>query len=653
MISLFMRAKFRPAGLFRPVTSTWTASARNPPPGFCRGDPVATSSFVRPTFRFRRRTNLNLRPVQRGAPPPHPIDSRTYTHAAIDILQKLRRTPSESAPSAVVCCTSQSGRGRRERTMDDLGGQEPFASDEDANLENTSTKVMTLEDIVASFDWASSSYANAETFYPLSYDWGATLEQPDATTYQPEQSTVPEYNELVFGFPTNTVDQSPDPADAQQDSDWEAHLLEVQRFINEPDTFQEAEVDANRSMLNMPSLSYGGGEDLENPQHGFSAGGDQVGGLNDWLTSSESPSRVQSEPSPTKYTSDRENARGSSRRKRGSGDDLMAPMKRRRAAFNQSPAANTPSASNLPSVVYNFSLPAQTPEQSTSHQAPVVPAMTTANGSANVTNLGFPLGNQSTHMPMLGTASAGPASLVMPPSTGNIVINNGGTLFAYPGSHVTPSGKTRINAYNFGFKDGPDDTVSLFHGLTGGVELLVLFPNHTKWPQVMLRLLSSGWTTKEMAAVQLYARGGSQGNLKRRFATLRKQATTPSMYPSTDDTGTTPTANSTGVSIPPVSYYDTTSYLPVPKKVSKLHPVALFDIGRDIVNFPTQEDRGLLAQAVQWAVRTGDMTATTDDIQGLAQHHGWMYPADAGTDQWDQRGRTRMMVILRAAGWAV
>jgi len=108
------------------------------------------------------------------------------------------------------------------------------------------------------------------------------------------------------------------------------------------------------------------------------------------------------------------------------------------------------------------------------------------------------------------------------------------------------------------------------------------------------------------------------------------------MYPSTDDTGTTPTANSTGVSIQ-----------------SKLHPVALFDIGRDIVNFPTQEDRGLLAQAVQWAVRTGDMTATTDDIQGLAQHHGWMYPADAGTDQWDQRGRTRMMVILRAAGWAV
>ncbi|KAK1037218.1 hypothetical protein LTS16_013071 [Friedmanniomyces endolithicus] len=487
--------------------------------------------------------------------------------------------------------------------MDDLGGQEPFASDEDANLENTSTKVMTLEDIVASFDWASSSYANAETFYPLSYDWGATLEQPDATTYQPEQSTVPEYNELEFGFPTNTVDQSPDPADAQQDSDWEAHLLEVQRFINEPDTFQEAEVDANRSMLNMPSLSYGGGEDLDNPQHGFSAGGDQVGGLNDWLTSSESPSRVQSEPSPTKYTSDRENARGSSRRKRGSGDDLMAPMKRRRAAFNQSPAANTPSASNLPSVVYNFSLPAQTPEQSTSHQAPVVPAMTTANGSANVTNLGFPLGNQSTHMPMLGTASAGPASLVMPPSTGNIVINNGGTLFAYPGSHVTPSGKTRINAYNFGFKDGPDDT----------------------------RV-----DDQRDGCRALYARGGSQGNLKRRFATLRKQATTPSMYPSTDDTGTTPTANSTGVSIQ-----------------SKLHPVALFDIGRDIVNFPTQEDRGLLAQAVQWAVRTGDMTATTDDIQGLAQHHGWMYPADAGTDQWDQRGRTRMMVILRAAGWAV
>lgn len=61
--------------------------------------------------------------------------------------------------------------------MDDLGDQEPFVSDEDANLENTSTKVMTLEDIVASFDWASSSYANAETFYPLSCKLEKSIEQ--------------------------------------------------------------------------------------------------------------------------------------------------------------------------------------------------------------------------------------------------------------------------------------------------------------------------------------------------------------------------------------------------------------------------------------------------------------------------------------------
>jgi len=50
---------------------------------------------------------------------------------------------------------------------------------------------------------------------------------------------------------------------------------------------------------------------------------------------------------------------------------------------------------------------------------------------------------------------------MMPPSTGNAAINTGGTLFVYPGNHVTPSGKTRINAYNFGFKDGPGDTVNL------------------------------------------------------------------------------------------------------------------------------------------------------------------------------------------------
>ncbi|KAK0363215.1 hypothetical protein LTR02_004738 [Friedmanniomyces endolithicus] len=593
--------------------------------------------------------------------------------------------------------------------MDDVWGQEPFVSSDDASLEYTSTTAMssqTLEDIVASFDLSSSSYANAETSSPSSCKLehlaeqlvtcdlqhttdgrGASSEQSHAMTYQPDQSAMPGYNEHDFEISASTLYQAPNPTDAQQDIDWNARLQEVQRFVDELEASQEGGLDVDRSMFHMPSpIDVGGGDYY---QHEFAASGNQGGYLDGSLASSESPLRVQPKPSPTNEASDGENARGSSRRKAGSDDDLIAPRKRRRAVSDQSPAANTPSVLPVPSVNYDFSLSAQTPGQSTSNQAPVVPAMTTADGSVFATNLAFPLGNRTTHIPMPGTASVGPTplaappstghaaansagttslvmppsisytatsnggttSLMMPPSTGNAAINTGGTLFVYPGNHVTPSGKTRINAYNFGFKDGPGDTVNLFHGLTGGVELLVLFPNHTKWPQVMLRLLGSGWTTKEMAAAQLYARGGSQGNLKRRFATMRKQATTPSIYPSTEEPGTTPTANSTG--IPPVRDYDATAYLPVPKKVSKLHSMILYDIGRDIVNFPTHDDRGLLTQAVQWAMHTGDMTATTDDIQGLAQHHGWTYPADAGTNRWDQRGRTRMMVILRAAGWAV
>ncbi|KAK1087544.1 hypothetical protein LTR48_002499 [Friedmanniomyces endolithicus] len=519
--------------------------------------------------------------------------------------------------------------------MDDVWGQEPFVSSDDASLEYTSTTAMssqTLEDIVASFDLSSSSYANAETSSPSSCKLehlaeqlvtcdlqhttdgrGASSEQSHAMTYQPDQSAMPGYNEHDFEISASTLYQAPNPTDAQQDIDWNARLQEVQRFVDELEASQEGGLDVDRSMFHMPSpIDVGGGDYY---QHEFAASGNQGGYLDGSLASSESPLRVQPKPSPTNEASDGENARGSSRRKAGSDDDLIAPRKRRRAVSDQSPAANTPSVLPVPSVNYDFSLSAQTPGQSTSNQAPVVPAMTTADGSVFATNLAFPLGNRTTHIPMPGTAS------------------------------------TRINAYNFGFKDGPGDTVNLFHGLTGGVELLVLFPNHTKWPQVMLRLLGSGWTTKEMAAAQLYARGGSQGNLKRRFATMRKQATTPSIYPSTEEPGTTPTANSTG--IPPVRDYDATAYLPVPKKVSKLHSMILYDIGRDIVNFPTHDDRGLLTQAVQWAMHTGDMTATTDDIQGLAQHHGWTYPADAGTNRWDQRGRTRMMVILRAAGWAV
>ncbi|TKA45752.1 hypothetical protein B0A54_03437 [Friedmanniomyces endolithicus] len=545
--------------------------------------------------------------------------------------------------------------------MDDVWGQEPFVSSDDASLEYTSTTAMssqTLEDIVASFDLSSSSYANAETSSPSSYGRGASSEQSHAMTYQPDQSAMPGYNEHDFEISASTLYQAPNPTDAQQDIDWNARLQEVQRFVDELEASQEGGLDVDRSMFHMPSpIDVGGGDYY---QHEFAASGNQGGYLDGSLASSESPLRVQPKPSPTNEASDGENARGSSRRKAGSDDDLIAPRKRRRAVSDQSPAANTPSVLPVPSVNYDFSLSAQTPGQSTSNQAPVVPAMTTADGSVFATNLAFhseiapriyqclapqAAGTTSLVMPpsisYTATSNGGTTSLMMPPSTGNAAINTGGTLFVYPGNHVTPSGKTRINAYNFGFKDGPGDTVNLFHGLTGGVELLVLFPNHTKWPQVMLRLLGSGWTTKEMAAAQLYARGGSQGNLKRRFATMRKQATTPSIYPSTEEPGTTPTANSTG--IPPVRDYDATAYLPVPKKVSKLHSMILYDIGRDIVNFPTHDDRGLLTQAVQWAMHTGDMTATTDDIQGLAQHHGWTYPADAGTNRWDQRGRTRMM----------
>ncbi len=99
------------------------------------------------------------------------------------------------------------------RAMDDVWGQEPFVSSDDASLEYTSTTAMssqTLEDIVASFDLSSSSYANAETSSPSSCKLehlaeqlvtcdlqhttdgrGASSEQSHAMTYQPDQSAMP------------------------------------------------------------------------------------------------------------------------------------------------------------------------------------------------------------------------------------------------------------------------------------------------------------------------------------------------------------------------------------------------------------------------------------------------------------------------------
>ncbi|KAK0276791.1 hypothetical protein LTR35_010185 [Friedmanniomyces endolithicus] len=332
-------------------------------------------------------------------------------------------------------------------------------------------------------------------------------------------------------------------------------------------------------------------------------------------------------------------------------DDDAMPAKKRRRVRSEESTISMLLASTVPLIMQNVTLPLRITRPTSS--APVNTVVATATSPLFAGNLNLPATSQSTQNSASSTTvSANTLLPALPLAASQAAANNTGTILLIPRKHLTKNRKMRIRAYNYGFKTAPDETADLLHGLTGVVELMVLFPNHTKWPWVMLRLLSNGWTSKEISAVQLHARGTTANNvnLKRRDDTMRYQATAPGKH-LFHKVGWTKTKYPEDV--PLVTDYDVTSFLLPPKKVSALHAIKLHDIGRDVVNIPAVEDRGLLTQAVQWAMLTGDTTATTNDVLGLAQRHGWVYLADAATDYWDQRGCVRMLATLRAAGWAV
>ncbi|KAK4554109.1 hypothetical protein LTR86_008950 [Recurvomyces mirabilis] len=199
---------------------------------------------------------------------------------------------------------------------------------------------------------------------------------------------------------------------------------------------------------------------------------------------------------------------------------------------------------------------------------------------------------------------------------------------------TTVNGSTRIAGHAPELDTAPPATARLPPCEMSATELLYLFPNHTQWPKVMLRLLGSGWTVSDMASAALYPRAIVDDKVhERRCAAMRYQTSEAGRAEFGDPTWTQTKAVPGQVSV--VTSYDVSTYTPRHKK--HLTTIKLLDVARGVQWWPATSDRGIVTQVVRYArdnpIPCADFT--TDDIPHVAAQQGFTMPRGASRSDWD------------------
>lgn len=190
----------------------------------------------------------------------------------------------------------------------------------------------------------------------------------------------------------------------------------------------------------------------------------------------------------------------------------------------------------------------------------------------------------------------------------------------------------------------------------GAVELLTFYPNHTQWPDPMLRLKSHGWDTPEMAKVICFARGfGDYDTYKRRHDTMRQQVSKVMAHQF--GAGAQETNHKQTILEMRISY-NAAGYRPIPPKELSTRLPTLFELSRGVVNWPDLgPDRGLLAKAVLWASQHDQQQRyDISHIPMLAQREGWTHSTEVtagagGIVGWDARAKIRVEALMTRLGY--
>ncbi|KAK5710852.1 hypothetical protein LTR17_018662 [Elasticomyces elasticus] len=216
-----------------------------------------------------------------------------------------------------------------------------------------------------------------------------------------------------------------------------------------------------------------------------------------------------------------------------------------------------------------------------------------------------------------------------------------------PGMVRTAAGTIRTLGYNIDFLGAPEVTANMYRGINGAVEDIYFFPNHGAMATANVPLTEQ---RLDYARDELFLPDGTVDRVKwercRNKLKYQANAAGRTVFPNLPDW----TPNRYPGTLIPINNYSAAQYLPPGHRVNGLHAVPLYELARNVVRLPGVRDRHFLSQAVEWVIQNGDMISTTNDIDQLAQTHGFVVPPESLLPQWDQNGRNRALGRLRALG---
>lgn len=184
----------------------------------------------------------------------------------------------------------------------------------------------------------------------------------------------------------------------------------------------------------------------------------------------------------------------------------------------------------------------------------------------------------------------------------------------------------------------------------GAVEFLTFFPLHIRWPEPGLRLYRNGWKSLSIAKAMLHARNKidrhSDRSVQKRLSSMRHQVLSNGRHFFRDEDFTVLTYRNR---MTPVTTYDATNYAPR-EVIPTMFDAKLVDIAQGVVYWPKNDDRGVVTQAIEYAVQDNRQDLTTAHIPHLVAELGLQEPSDASSPLWDQRGRERNEARIELTG---
>lgn len=187
----------------------------------------------------------------------------------------------------------------------------------------------------------------------------------------------------------------------------------------------------------------------------------------------------------------------------------------------------------------------------------------------------------------------------------------------------------------------------------GAVEVLTFFPHHIRWPELGVRLFRNGWKSMALAKGVLHARNElSRNDLHsltkhdNNFKQL-KRSVGKAFFDDDDFTWKSPAYTHR---LTAVTSYDATNYAPRQQPAPRPFTAKLVKIAKGVKNWPKGEDRGIVTQAIEFAVRHRRSDLTTADIPKLARTYGFQDPQDSLGNQWDQHALQRNEARIEITG---